>query len=60
MTRILYVEDNGYMLTRRLTRHGFKSRIASDNAQAIEMVLRQKPDLILMDLGLPSRSRSLP
>ena len=57
MTRILYVEDkedNVYMLTLRLTRHGFNVSIASDGAQAIAMSLREKPDLILMDLGLPS------
>jgi CheY-like chemotaxis protein len=57
MTRILYVEDNednAYMLTQRLMRHGFEVSIASDGAQGIEMALREKPDLILMDLGLPS------
>jgi CheY-like chemotaxis protein len=57
MTGILYVEgkeDNVYMLTLRLTRHGFNVSIASDGAQAIAMSLREKPDLILMDLGLPS------
>jgi two-component system, cell cycle response regulator DivK len=54
MTKILYVEDNVYMLTQRLTRHGFKVSIASDGTQGIEMARREKPDLILMDLGLPS------
>ena len=57
MTRILYVEDNEdnvYMLTQRLMRHGFQVSIASDGAQGIEMALREKPDLILMDLGLPA------
>ncbi|MEE1655446.1 response regulator [Microvirga sp. CF3062] len=57
MTRILYVEDNEdnvYMLTQRLTRHGFEVSIASDGTQGIEMAHREKPDLILMDLGLPS------
>ncbi|MBJ6123852.1 response regulator [Microvirga splendida] len=57
MTRILYVEDNEdnvYMLTQRLTRHGFSVSIASDGDQGIDMARREKPDLILMDLGLPS------
>lgn len=57
MSRILYVEDNEdnvYMLTQRLTRHGYEVSIASDGAQGIEMAFREKPDLILMDLGLPS------
>jgi two-component system, cell cycle response regulator DivK len=57
MIRILYVEDNEdnvYMLTQRLTRHGFQVSIASDGVQGIEMAHREKPDLILMDLGLPA------
>ncbi|MFC1460333.1 response regulator [Microvirga arabica] len=57
MTRILYVEDNEdnvYMLTQRLTRHGFTVSIASDGAQGVDMARREKPDLILMDLGLPA------
>jgi len=56
MTRILYIEDNEdnvYMLIQRLTRHGFEVSIASDGLQGIEMARREKPDLILMDLGLP-------
>jgi two-component system, cell cycle response regulator DivK len=57
MIRILYVEDNednAYMLTQRLTRHGFQVSIASDGVQGIEMARQEKPDLILMDLGLPA------
>ncbi len=57
MIRILYVEDNEdnvYMLSQRLRRHGFQVSIASDGMQGIEMARREKPDLILMDLGLPS------
>ncbi|KFG67019.1 response regulator [Microvirga sp. BSC39] len=57
MTRILYIEDNEdniYMLTQRLTRHGFEVSIASDGAQGIDMAIRERPDLILMDLGLPA------
>jgi CheY-like chemotaxis protein len=57
VTRILYIEDNEdniYMLTQRLTRHGFEVSIASDGAQGIDMAIRERPDLILMDLGLPA------
>jgi len=57
MTRILYIEDNEdnvYMLAQRLTRHGFEVGIASDGVQGIEVARRERPDLILMDLGLPS------
>jgi two-component system, cell cycle response regulator DivK len=57
MTKILYVEDNEdnvYMLSRRLKKQGFEVSIASDGLEGIEMARRDKPDLILMDLGLPS------
>ncbi len=57
MIRILYVEDNEdnvYMLSQRLKRHGFEVIVASDGEQGIEMAREKAPDLILMDLGLPS------
>ena len=56
MIRILYVEDNEdnvYMLSQRLRRHGFEVSIAPDGEQGLEMARRERPDLILMDLGLP-------
>jgi two-component system cell cycle response regulator DivK len=57
MIRILYVEDNEdnvYMLSQRLKKHGFEVLVALDGEQGIDMARREKPDLILMDLGLPS------
>jgi two-component system, cell cycle response regulator DivK len=57
MSRILYVEDNDdnvYMLSRRLRKHGFEVSIASDGELGVEMARNEKPDLILMDLSLPS------
>jgi two-component system, cell cycle response regulator DivK len=56
MATILYVEDNEdnvYMLVRRLRRHGFEVIIAGDGAQGVEAARRERPDLVLMDLGLP-------
>jgi two-component system, cell cycle response regulator DivK len=53
---ILYVEDNEdnvYMLARRLRRHGFEVVVAADGAQGVEAARRERPDLVLMDLGLP-------
>jgi two-component system cell cycle response regulator DivK len=53
---ILYVEDNEdnvYMLVRRLRRHGFEVVVAADGAQGVEAARRERPDLVLMDLGLP-------
>jgi two-component system cell cycle response regulator DivK len=56
MTRILYVEDNEdniYMLTRRLQRHGYEVMVARDGAQGTAMARKEPPALILMDLSLP-------
>jgi len=56
MARILYVEDNDdniYMLQNRLKRQGFDVLIARDGASGVEIARAERPDLILMDLGLP-------
>ena len=54
--KILYVEDNDdniYMLQRRLVRAGHTVIIAKDGEQGVAMTSAERPDLILMDLGLP-------
>ena len=54
--KILYVEDNEdniYMLTRRLQRHGFEVMVARDGAQGTAKARKEPPALILMDLSLP-------
>lgn len=56
MARILYVEDNDdniYMLQNRLERQGFDVLVARDGASGVEMARSERPDLVLMDLGLP-------
>jgi two-component system cell cycle response regulator DivK len=56
MARILYVEDNDdniYMLQNRLKRQGFDVLIARDGASGVAIARAERPDLILMDLGLP-------
>ncbi len=56
MACILYVEDNDdniYMLQSRLKRQGFDVLIARDGASGVEMARSERPDLVLMDLGLP-------
>jgi two-component system, cell cycle response regulator DivK len=56
VTTILLVEDNEPSrdaLGRRLERRGFQVRVAVDGRQAVALALEIKPDLILMDLGLP-------
>ena len=57
MTKILYVEDNPdnvYMLTRRLVKKGFELIIAGDGQEGIDKAIEESPDLILMDLSLPT------
>jgi CheY-like chemotaxis protein len=56
MATILVVEDNEEnwdMLSRRLQRRGYTVIRAADGQEAVEMVARDRPDLILMDVGLP-------
>ncbi len=53
---VLLVEDNELnceMLTRRLTRAGFKVITAADGAQALALMASARPALVLMDMNLP-------
>lgn len=54
--RVLLVEDNELnrdMLSRRLARRGFDVVTAVDGEAAIRRTNEIRPDLILMDMGLP-------
>jgi two-component system cell cycle response regulator DivK len=54
--RILYVEDNDdniYMLKHRLEGRDFEVLVARDGQAGIKAALEHRPDLILLDLGLP-------
>jgi two-component system cell cycle response regulator DivK len=54
--RILYVEDNDdniYMLKHRLERRDFEVLVAHDGQTGVEAAREHRPDLILLDLGLP-------
>lgn len=56
MPRILVVEDNEMnrdMLSRWLTRHGFEVTVAVDGGEAIAVTQSLRPDLVVMDMGLP-------
>lgn len=56
MKKILIVEDNEMnldMLQRRLARAGFDVVAARTGVGIVERVRQEKPDLVLMDLGLP-------
>tara|TARA_Y100001934_G_scaffold257780_1_gene327297 strand:- start:182 stop:547 length:366 start_codon:yes stop_codon:yes gene_type:complete len=55
-SRILIVEDNEMnrdMLSRRLVRKGYDVSFAVDGAEGLEKMKADKPDLVLMDMGLP-------
>ncbi len=56
MKRILIVEDNQDLangLRRNLEHEGHRASIAATAQAAIEAALREAPDLIVLDLGLP-------
>jgi CheY-like chemotaxis protein len=56
MATILVVEDNELSrdaLSRRLARRGYRIVLAVDGAQAMALARDERPDVILMDLGLP-------
>lgn len=56
MVKILLVEDdemNRDMIMRQLGWEGYSVITAGDGVQAIRMVWDARPDLVLMDMGLP-------
>jgi CheY-like chemotaxis protein len=56
MPTVLLVEDNDASrdaLARRLERRRYTVLLAVDGRQAVSIARSSKPDLILMDLGLP-------
>ncbi len=56
MPRILLVEDNELnrdSLSRLLRRHGFEVIFAEDGEIGVRKAIEEKPDLVLMDIGLP-------
>jgi CheY-like chemotaxis protein len=62
MPKILLVEDNELnrvMLTRRLQRLHYSVVVAHDATQGRALASSERPDLILMDIGLPGRMDGL-
>jgi CheY-like chemotaxis protein len=56
MAKILLVEDdemNRDMISRQLRWDGYQVVTASDGLQALHLAQEERPDLILMDMGLP-------
>jgi two-component system, cell cycle response regulator DivK len=57
MTRILIVEDNADnldMLSRRLQKKGFEIVVAQNGEEAVDRANGESPDVILMDMHLPT------
>jgi len=55
--KILIIDDDNDMrkaLHIRLRSHGYETVFASDGLSAIKAALKEVPDLILLDLGLPA------
>ena len=55
-TRMLLIEDNEqnrYLVTFLLERHGHGVVVASDGPTGIDLALEEPPDLILLDIQLP-------
>jgi CheY-like chemotaxis protein len=56
MYTVLLVEDNEMnrdMLSRRLQRRGYAVELAGDGLEAIRLTKQLRPDIVLMDIGLP-------
>ncbi|XOB42736.1 MAG: response regulator [Candidatus Nealsonbacteria bacterium] len=57
MAKILIIEDDRFLrelISRKLTDEGFDAVGAADGEEGIKKVKEEKPDLILLDLILPS------
>lgn len=57
--KLLLVEDDPFLsslLKARLAKEGFEVSYAADGEEALEMVRKEKPDLVLLDLILPKKS----
>jgi len=57
MSTILIVEDNELnrdMLSRRLQRRGYEVLLAVDGEDGLDMARANTPDLVLMDMSLPT------
>ena len=56
MTTILIADDNDdlrVMLSQFLGANGYRALEAADGHEAVEAAARERPDLIVMDLGMP-------
>ncbi len=55
--RLLLVESDALsrdMLQRRLSKRGFEVLVASDGEEGVALTRRERPDLVLLEMALPS------
>ena len=60
MNTILLIEDNAdnaRLVMRILKPHGYRLLHAFDGESGLQMAIEERPDLILVDLGLPDLAR---
>ena len=50
------IDDTRYFMRLELEQHGYRVIEAEDGKMAVELALREHPDVILMDLSLPGLS----
>lgn len=58
MKKILLVEDDPFLIdiyTTKLGQENFKVFVANDGDKALELVTKEKPDLVLLDIVLPNK-----
>jgi len=56
-TKVLLVDDDGdllRLLSRQLTRDGYRLSHARDGFSAFRMARKEQPDVMVLDLGLPA------
>lgn len=56
MKRILIVEDEKIMadlVQKKLEQEGYSTLVAQDGQQSLDMMRKEKPDLVLLDIILP-------
>lgn len=56
MHKVLYIDDtenNRILVTRRLERKGYRVLTAESATEGLKVAAHERPDLILMDMGMP-------
>jgi len=59
MNKVLIIDDDEFMLnvlTRQLQGDGYTLLSTADGPHGIELYKKEKPDIVLLDIGLPSIS----